>query len=93
MDTYEGLFGFKTERRKYERANKFRQRFVEEEREYIENLINSQVKIPKGYNQLVWGLKGFTDFPIYGYKTNWTHLKKHQYKGVYKNITVRFELE
>lgn len=97
MDKYEGLFGFTTERRKYERKKRFQQRYIDEEFKFVKNLIDSQVKIPKGYNFLVWTLGNnmipSIQVPFKGYKFNGKDIKKRGFKSIFKNIKVRFELE
>ena len=93
MDTYDGLLGFALNRNKYERKKKFQQRCVEEEREYIKSLVESQINVPKEYNYMIWSLKGLTHVPIMNYKIDFKDVEKRGIKAIYKNVKVRFELE
>lgn len=93
MNKYIGLFGFELERKKRERVVKFQKRCIREEHKYIKDLVDSQIEIPDGYNQLVWSLSRFTDIPIMGHRYNLKDIEKNGFKPIFKNVKIKFELE
>jgi hypothetical protein len=91
-DYHEGILGFECKRNKYERQDKFRSRYITEERKYFKSLIEKDITIPKGYTQLIYCCD-LIEPKLYGHITDWKKTIKNGYKGVYKKVKVRFELE
>jgi hypothetical protein len=91
-DYYEGILGFECKRNKYERQDKFRSRYITEERKYLKSLIEKDIKIPEGHNQLIYCCN-LLEPKLFGYIVSVKDIEKNGFKSIYKKVKVRFELE
>jgi hypothetical protein len=101
---YLGKYGFKCERKKYERLITFRKRCKEEEINFLasqielirtkfEQMMQKEIIVPKDFNFVIYCFDSFFQVPIIDYKIIPESIKKDGFKSIYKKVKVRFELE